>query len=107
MEMGTGGETGRTGTTYSPHDKCLDIRLGMLATSNHSKTQGMVFPTCPRTALCARHVKKRQTPDSNPRFTAPTEIRRKHRPQMDASDDFVTLSQARTRPCSPKIQSTS
>src|SRR5664280_3798168 len=47
--------------------------------------------------LATLRNRKRQTQDSNPRFTAPTEIRRKHRPQMDASDDFVTLSQARTR----------
>src|ERR1035437_3989778 len=45
--------------------------------------------------LATLRNRKRQTQDSNPRFTAPTEIRRKHRPQMDASDDFVTLSQAR------------
>src|SRR5664280_1590389 len=46
--------------------------------------------------LATLRNRKRQTQDSNPRFTAPTEIRRKHRPQMDASDDFVTLSQARS-----------
>src|ERR1019366_8812483 len=45
--------------------------------------------------LATLRNRKRQTQDSNPRFTAPTEIRRKHRPQMDGSDDFVTLSQAR------------
>ena len=57
--------------------------------------------------LATLRNRKRQTQDSNPRFTAPTEIRRKHRPQMDASDDFVTLSQARILPCSRSIPSTS
>src|ERR1022692_1500850 len=51
--------------------------------------------------LATLRNRKRQTQDSNPRFTAPTEIRRKHRPQMDASDDFVTLSQARRPRCLP------
>ena len=48
--------------------------------------------------LATLRNRKRQTQDSNPRFTAPTEIRRKHRPQMDASDDFVTLSQGAYTP---------
>src|SRR5664280_182673 len=56
--------------------------------------------------LATLRNRKRQTQDSNPRFTAPTEIRRKHRPQMDASDDFVTLSQARTRRCWRSIRRT-
>src|ERR1019366_5801408 len=109
------------GSIIQPHTQSSKRKCGLIAlTTNVS----IFHSECPLPLTIRKHKewffrpvqgrhsvlatlrnRKRQTQDSNPRFTAPTEICRKHRPQMDASDDFVTLSQVHTRRCSPNIQS--